>query len=85
MKTVSMFGAVSLITALFLSTGSVQALEGQGTIHGWAFDDLDKDGIRETGEFGLPGTVICLVGYNWCDHTEWGEFDSMGCPPGRIK
>ena len=91
MKTVSVFGAMFLIAVLFFSTGSAQASqralqdEDRGAIHGWAFNDLDKDGIRESGEFGLAGTVICLVGYNWCDHTEWGEFEFDWLVPGTYQ
>jgi hypothetical protein len=91
MKTVSVFGAMFLIAVLSFSTGSAQASqsalqdEDRGTIHGWAFNDLDKDGIQESGEFGLAGTVICLVGHNWCDHTEWGEYMFDWLVPGNYQ
>ncbi len=54
-------------------------------IRGWAFDDLNQDGVRDIGESGLAGTVICLIGYNWCDHTEWGEFEFDMLNPGTYK
>lgn len=94
MRTVFVFAAVLVAAVLLISAGSAQASEGtlsgkalerEGIIHGFAFNDLDKDGIRETYEFGLPGTVICLVGYNWCDHTEWGEFEFDMLYPGTYQ
>lgn len=91
MRTVFLFAALLLISVLLFSTGIAQAgrseqpynaLEREGVIHGWAFDDLNKDGIRETYDFGLAGTVICLTdemtyaeSYSGCDYTEWGEFE----------
>lgn len=94
MRTVYAVAAVLLLGAVLLfPSATVQAgqdpmpmaQERQGVIRGWAFDDLDKDGIREPGEFGLAGTVICLVGYNWCDHTEWGEFEFDLLTPGTYQ
>lgn len=75
---------LSVILALpLLSAGYAQ--DGSGVIRGWAFHDLDKDGLRDAGEPGLEGTVICLVGHDWCDHTEWGEFEFDMLPAGRYK
>jgi hypothetical protein len=75
---------LSLILALPLLS-IVYAQEDWGLIRGSAFHDLDKDGQRDVGEPGLAGTVICLVGYNWCDHTEWGEFEFDMLEPGKYK
>lgn len=90
MRTVSFFATLFWMLALLLPTVTAQAgqnklLGREGVIHGFAFDDLDKDGMRDPGEYGLPGTVICLVGYNWCDHTEWGEFEFDMLNPGSYK
>lgn len=94
MRTVSVFAAVLVAAVLFFSSGAAQASPGEGLtregiIHGWAFDDLDKDGVRETYEFGLPGTVICQVPYDalhfGCDHTEWGEFEWDMLYPGTYQ
>lgn len=94
MRTVSVFAYMFLIAVLLFSAEGVKAshniapghaLEGEGVIRGRAFDDLDKDGIREAGEFGLAGTVICLIGYDWCDHTEWGEFEFDDLSPGTYQ
>src|SRR5918996_3616899 len=89
MRTFSLLVSVFLIVALLFSADAVQASQSSawGLIRGFAFDDLDKDGIREIGEPGLPGTVICLVGYvvPWCDHTEWGEYMFDQLPPGTYQ
>jgi pimeloyl-ACP methyl ester carboxylesterase len=72
---------------LLITVGYAQ--EETGLIHGWAFNDLNANGIREIGEFGLTETVICLGGldFDWCDHTEWGEyeFDSLAAGRYRVK
>jgi hypothetical protein len=54
-------------------------------IRGWAFLDSNENGIQDAGEDGLADTVICLVGHNWCDHTEWGEFEFDMLNPGTYK
>ena len=93
MRTATVFAAVLFIPILLVSAGTAQtgreAAPGEeagreGVIHGFAFNDLDKDGVRDPGESGLPGTVICLAG-NWCDHTEWGEFEFDMLYPGAYK
>jgi hypothetical protein len=67
--------AVGLVSATLLaaSIGSpspVRADPSEAMVRGWIFEDLDRDGIRDTGEHGLAGTVVCLHRYDWCDHTE---------------
>ena len=68
-----------------ITVGSAQ--EERGLIHGWAFNDLNANGVQDPGEGGLLETVICLYGYpvDWCDHTEWGEYEFDQLPPGRYK
>jgi len=84
MKTNVLFVLLTLAIALLpVSNGYTQTYPG--LIRGWAFLDQDQDGVRDPTEQGLPGTVICLVGYDWCDHTEWGEFEFDGLAPGRYK
>jgi hypothetical protein len=77
---------LSLMMALPLLS-VVYAQENLGLIRGFVYHDLDKDGVRDPGESGLPGTVICLIGlgYDWCDHTEWGEFEFDMLEAGHYK
>lgn len=101
MRLVSLFVVMFSVVGLSFSSASArtsqnsaaaQTLERQGVIHGFAFDDLDKDGIRELYETGLPGTVICLIdeatyqeSYSGCDYTEWGEFEWDMLYPGVFQ
>jgi len=40
----------------------VLQVEGEHLIHGTVYDDLDGDGVMDTGEPGVPGAVVTLVG-----------------------
>lgn len=35
---------------------------GKVTIRGFAYLDKDGDGVRDTGEIGIPGVLITLTG-----------------------
>ncbi len=79
--------AVGLVSATLLAVSfggpDPVSAQSEALIGGWIFEDLDRDGIRDVGEHGLAGTVVCLHGYNWCDHTEWGEYMFDSLDPGR--
>lgn len=65
--------------------GAASAQSGDGLISGWAFHDLDRDGVRDPGENGLVPTTICLVRHDWCDRTEWGEYMFDLLPAGTYR
>jgi uncharacterized protein (DUF2141 family) len=39
--------------------------QSQGAVSGVAFNDLDGDGVKDSGENGMGGLVISLVGSRW--------------------
>ena len=47
-----------------------------------AFVDADRDGVRDPLELGLDRVYVCLVGYNWCNYTEDGQYEFDLLPPG---
>ncbi len=71
-----------MMAATLVSPHPVVGQSDDGLIRGWIFEDLDRDGVRDPGELGLAETVVCLHGANWCDHTEWGEFEFDQLAPG---
>src|SRR5574339_239950 len=34
-------------------------------------------------EQGLDGVRVCLVGFNWCNYTEYGDYEFDLLPPGE--
>jgi hypothetical protein len=75
---------VALVFVLLIARPGY-AQEETGLIRGWVFVDQDRDGVRDPTEIGLAETVVCLVGYDWCDHTEWGEYMFDMLPAGTYK
>ncbi len=71
-----------MLAASLVSPVPVVGQSDDGLIRGWIFEDLDRDGVRDPGELGLAETVVCLHRANWCDHTEWGEFQFDGLAAG---
>ena len=86
MKKKVIYLLLTLMMALPAITVSY-AQEDSGLIRGWVFNDLNANGERDPGEPGLPETVICLGGlpFDWCDHTEWGEYEFDQLAAGRYK
>ncbi|QDU27718.1 Calx-beta domain protein [Anatilimnocola aggregata] len=45
-----------------VGTGTIQADSKNGVLSGWAYVDKNKNGVRDTGEVGIPGVIITLNG-----------------------
>lgn len=71
-----------MMAASLVSPHPVVGQSDDGLIRGRIFEDLDRDGVMDPGEFGLAETVVCLHRANWCDHTESGEFEFDQLAPG---